>query len=230
VVVLLKLAPVPVVGQTPTDPATAETPGPAGKTPWGEPDLQGIWTSNYETPLQRSPKYANKETFTEEERVELDRLRADIVFKDSRPHSRGSEQDVGGAYSAAIFTSHKPIGRRTSMVVDPPDGRIPPTTPEAQKRSAAIREFNLALLQATDTCKHKLPGCEGGKYGPPSPRRTEPPPSIGPTARRTGVCRSGVFRPACRISAGSAGLCSRLDASRSSTTRARDKGGSASSP
>ena len=39
-----------------------------------------------------------------------------------------------------------------------------------------MREFELALLQATDTCKNKLPGCEGGKYGPPSPRRVEAPP------------------------------------------------------
>src|SRR5258705_12758845 len=39
-----------------------------------------------------------------------------------------------------------------------------------------MREYQLALLQATDLCKNKLPGCEGGKYGPPSPRRNEPAP------------------------------------------------------
>jgi hypothetical protein len=187
VVVLLKLAPIPVVGQTlAADAGAAETAGPAAKTAWGEPDLQGIWTNNYETPLQRSARYANKETLTDEERAALDRIRADIVFKDSRPHSRGSEQDVGGAYSAAIFTSHKPMGRRTSMIVDPPDGRIPPLTAEVQKRNVAIREFNLALLQATDTCKYKLPGCEGGKYGPPSPRRAESPPAYPATTHPAG--------------------------------------------
>ena len=68
------------------------------------------------------------------------------------------------------------MGRRTSLIVDPPDGRMPPTTPEADKRRQEIREFQLALLQATDVCKNKLPGCEGGKYGPPSPRRAETPP------------------------------------------------------
>jgi hypothetical protein len=53
---------------------------------------------------------------------------------------------------------------------------MPPTTPEADKRRQEIREFQLALLQATDVCKNKLAGCEGGKYGPPSPRRAETPP------------------------------------------------------
>ncbi len=156
-------------------------PGQASKetsTPWGEPDLQGIWTSDAETPLQRPARYANREFFTDEERDELDRLRATAIGRESDEsrRQRGSEQDVGGAYNAAIFTTHKPMGRRTSLIVDPPDGRIPPLTPEAQKKRAAIRDFQLALVQATDLCKNKLPGCEGGKYGPPSPRRAEAPP------------------------------------------------------
>ena len=69
VVVLVKLA--PVAGQVPTAKAAAadtEKAGPAGKTAWGEPDLQGIWTNHYEVPLQRPARYANKEFFTEEER------------------------------------------------------------------------------------------------------------------------------------------------------------------
>jgi hypothetical protein len=186
-IVLLKL-----VSVSTANAGAADTTQPAARTPWGEPDLQGIWTNNYEVPVQRPAQYANKEFFTDEERAELDRLRAGIVFKDSRPHTRGSEQDVGGAYSAAIFTSHKPLGRRTSLIVDPPDGRVPPLTPEAKTRSAAIREFNLALLQATYVCKNKLPGCEGGKYGPPSPRRTEPPPYYPATQHPAGG--SGINR------------------------------------
>ena len=51
--------------------------GPAAqKTAWGEPDLQGIWTVEYDTPLQRSPRFANQEFFTEEQRAEFDRLRS----------------------------------------------------------------------------------------------------------------------------------------------------------
>src|SRR5207244_4568671 len=80
VVALLTLA--PIAGQAPTARATAgdaEKAGPAGKTPWGEPDLQGIWTNHYEIPVERPARYANKEFFTEEERAELDRQRAGLL-------------------------------------------------------------------------------------------------------------------------------------------------------
>ena len=63
------------------------------------------------------------------------------------------------------------------MIVDPPNGLIPAMTPEAQKIVAADRQFRLALLQATETCKSKSVACSGGKYDPtPSPRLAEPPP------------------------------------------------------
>jgi hypothetical protein len=181
VVLLLKVAPVPVVGQAPTATAqagAAAKAGPAPKTPWNEPDLQGLWTYDFEVPLQRPSRYANREFFTEEEQAKLDKERAVAIGReaDESRRKRGSEQDVGGAYNAAIFTTHKHMGQRTSLIVDPPDGKIPPLTPEAQKRRAAIREFQLALLQATDVCKNNLQGCQGGKYGPPSPRRGETPP------------------------------------------------------
>ena len=159
VTVLLKLAPVPVAGQAQRAPGQAEA-APAGPTPWGEPDLQGIWTTNYEIPLQRPARYADQEFFTDEDRAELDRERARIIGADLRRSDKGSEQDVGGAYSAAIFLSHKHMGRRTSLIVDPPDGRIPPLTPEAQQRRDAIREYQLALLQATDVCRNNLPACQ----------------------------------------------------------------------
>ncbi len=64
VTVLLQLAPTPVAGQAQTDPGQeAATP-----TPWGDPDLQGIWTTDYEIPLQRPTRYADKDFFTDEER------------------------------------------------------------------------------------------------------------------------------------------------------------------
>lgn len=150
--------------------------GPTLMTTWGDPDLQGIWREDYETPLQRPAIFAGKEFVTDEERAELDRIRAAApIDNDVGIAPRGSEQDVSGAYNS-VFRSVRPTGRRTSLVVDPRDGRIPPMTPEAQNRRQAIREFELALLQATDTCRNKLPGCEGGKYGAPSPRRAETPP------------------------------------------------------
>jgi hypothetical protein len=67
----------------------------------------------------------------------------------------------------------RPTGRRTSLVVDPADGQIPALSPEAVQRIGNYRTFQLALLQATVTCKNKEAPCQGGTYGPPSPKRQE---------------------------------------------------------
>jgi len=144
------------------------------KTSWGEPDLQGIWdTTPVQIPLQRPAKYKDQEFFTEAQIAELDKVRAAMPGNETRS-VRGTEQDVAGAYNA-VFTSRRPTGRRTSLIVDPPDGRIPPVTPEVQQRREHVRAWALALLEATDTCKNKMPGCEGGKYtGKVTPRRYEP--------------------------------------------------------
>src|SRR5918993_26259 len=76
-------------------PAPEGAAGPAPKTAWGAPDLQGIWTNTHEVPLQRPARYANQEFFTEEERAELDKERTAIVSQDVRRYEKGSEQDVG---------------------------------------------------------------------------------------------------------------------------------------
>jgi hypothetical protein len=178
VAMLLTLTRVPVEGQSAT--------GAAPKTAWGDPDLQGIWTDPYQTPLQRPTQFANKELFTNEERAALDKQRAGILRRDQRVE-RGSERDVAGAYNA-VFQSVRPTGKRTSLIVDPPDGRIPALTPEATKRNEVEREYRLALLQPTETCKKGDAACAGGKYGPVSPRRTEMPPfyNTGRTNRNDG--------------------------------------------
>ncbi len=156
--------------------AAVGKPGATLKTPWGEPDLQGIWTDEFDTALQRPPRFANQEVFTEAQREELDRERT-ALYSDERPAERGTEFDVARAYNHAVFLSNKRVGARTSLVVDPPDGRIPGLTPAAQKMAAADRAFRLALLQSTETCKTKSDRCRGGKYDPaPSPRRGDPPP------------------------------------------------------
>jgi hypothetical protein len=155
--------------------ASAIAPSEALKTPWGEPDLQGIWMDETDTPLQRPAKYATQEFFTEAQRAELDAQRAALGGKDRR-RERGTELDVTGSYND-LFISRKHAGVRTSRIIDPPDGRIPQFTPEAQKIAAAEREFRLALLQSTETCKIEYRSCAGGKYDPtPSPRFAERPP------------------------------------------------------
>jgi hypothetical protein len=162
--------------QAPAASAPATAPAAALKTPWGEPDLQGIWTDEFDTPLQRPARYADKEFFTAAQRAELDQQRAALLERDKRGE-RGTEADVAQAYNFAVFLSTKHTGARTSRIVDPPNGRLPPLTAEAQKAAAADREFRLALLQATETCKTKAVECSGGKYDPtPSPRRAELPP------------------------------------------------------
>jgi hypothetical protein len=182
-VAVVSLAMGTVSCQTPTTTREAPTTaavktGPAPKTPWGEPDLQGIWTRDADIPLQRPAKYANREFFTDDERAALDRQISGIVGRDSieARRSRGTERDVNSEYSQAIFTSHLHVGKRTSLIVDPPDGRMPALTPEAQKAANALRQFQLALLQPTAACKEQLRGCAGGTYGPVSARRNETPP------------------------------------------------------
>ncbi len=149
--------------------STAQTSAQAPTTAWGEPDLQGVWMDETDTPLQRPAKYADQEFFTAAQRAELDAQRASLGGKDNR-RERGTELDVTGSYND-LFISRKRAGVRTSRIVDPPNGRIPQFTPEAQKIAAAEREFRLALLQSTETCKIEYRSCAGGKYDPtPSPR------------------------------------------------------------
>jgi len=159
--------------------SSAQTPAASVtvvKTPWGEPDLQGIWTDEFDTALQRPPRYANQEFFTEAQREELDKERS-ALYGEERPAERGTEYDVARAYNHAVFLSNKHVSARTSLIVDPRDGRIPRLTPQAQKRAADEREFRLALLQSTETCKNETVRCRGGKYDPmPSPLRAGLPP------------------------------------------------------
>jgi hypothetical protein len=125
-----------------------------------------------DTPLQRPAALGDREFYTEEERAKQDADKGQRLGRDRRVE-RGSEQDVAGAYNA-VFISVKRTGLRTSRVVDPPNGRIPATTPEAQKAAAEDRAFRLALLQSTTTCKSKMQACNGGAYDPaPSPRLNE---------------------------------------------------------
>jgi len=162
---------VSVAAQAPSDKAQT---GSASKTSWGDPDLQGIWNDDYTIPLQRPAQYAGKESLTDAEIADLDKLRATLSSFGDKRGEPGTEVDVAGAYNS-VFTTRKHTGRRTSMIVDPPDGRVPPLTPMVQERNKELRELMLAHLEATQACKSKLPGCEGGKYtGVASPRMKEP--------------------------------------------------------
>src|SRR5215813_2973459 len=107
--------------------------GPTPKTPWGEPDLQGTWFVLESVPLERPAQYAGRAFLTEDEVAALDKQKSVDPGRNAR--SDNSSQDVAGAYNA-VFNSVLKTSKRTSMITDPPDGKIPPLTPEAQQRQA----------------------------------------------------------------------------------------------
>jgi len=108
------------------------------RTPWGDPDLQGAWSNATTTPLQRPAKYAGREFLTEQERQALDQ---ETSIGTDRRGPVGSERDVNDAYNQFWWERGWSDGR-TSLIYDPPDGRIPPLTPEAQKRQAELTRLN----------------------------------------------------------------------------------------
>jgi hypothetical protein len=110
--------------------ATAKA-GPAPRTAWGDPDLQGTWFVKEGIPVERSAANANKEFLTDEEMAASDRQKGVDPGRNAR--SADAAADVNGAYNA-VFNSVLKTGRRTSLIIDPPDGRIPPLVDGAQGR------------------------------------------------------------------------------------------------
>ena len=108
-------------------------------TPWGDPDLQGIWSPGYTlTPLERPARFGTREYLTDAEVAELESAQRVSEGRDFRPDA-GTVADVEGAYNDAFTGRGDRViwTRRTSLVVDPPDGRIPPLTAEARARGVS---------------------------------------------------------------------------------------------
>ena len=108
--------------------ASVAKTGTALRTPWGDPDLQGTWFVMYDVPLERSAANAGKEFLTDAEVAAADAKKGLDPGRNAR--SSGA-QDVSGAYNA-VFNSVLRTGKRTSMIIDPPDGKIPPLVAGAQ--------------------------------------------------------------------------------------------------
>ena len=121
-----------------------QTPAPAApRTPWGDPDLQGIWSSKTQTPLERPAEYDGREFLTDEEVAALERGALSDRGRDVRADT-GSLLDVADAYNniwSSTYGRTVVRTRRTSLIVDPGDGRLPALTPEGQQRVDAEREF-----------------------------------------------------------------------------------------
>ena len=111
--------------------AAPETKSAVPRTSWGVPDLQGTWYVEADVPLQRSAANAGKEFLTDEEIAASDKKKGLDPGRNAR--SANKEADVTGAYNA-VFNSVLRTGRRTSMIIDPPDGKIPPLVADAQGR------------------------------------------------------------------------------------------------
>ena len=122
----------------------APKPWVAPRTPDGQPDLQGTWTNGTITPFERPAELAGKEFFTEQEAADYARQLLQRTNADRR--DGGAEADVGRAYNDAWYDRGNkvvPTGR-TSLVVDPPDGKVPPFTPEGQQKADARAEARRA--------------------------------------------------------------------------------------
>jgi hypothetical protein len=117
--------------------AVVMSPAPAGAqtTPWGDPDLQGVWTNQTPIPLERPAALAEKAVFTREEAAEFERTALPRLLK----AVAGGIPTSGELNEIWLETQHGKVSpsRRTSLVIDPDDGRIP-YTPEGRKRWEAI--------------------------------------------------------------------------------------------
>src|SRR5213083_954605 len=155
VLAAMSLPAVSVAGQAPASAATRAAAKPAAaparpyvqpKTPWGDPDLQGIWNDATSTPLQRPARLGEKGVLAAEEADVYAEELAEDLNRDRR--DGGPEADVNRAYNEHWMDARRlkiTEDKRTSLIVDPPDGRIPPQVtlpPERQKARAARAEAN----------------------------------------------------------------------------------------
>src|SRR5688500_9769941 len=107
----------------------------APRTPWGEPDLQGTFSNRTITPFERPANVNGREFFTPEEVAALEKRAAEQNGDEER--SKGTRGDVERAYNDFWWDrGTKVTTPRTSLVVDPPDGRVPALTEDAKKRAA----------------------------------------------------------------------------------------------
>jgi hypothetical protein len=122
------------------------------KTAWGTPDLNGLWDFRTITPLERPANLADKEFLTEAEAAKLEQ---EVIERNREIDSRPAERTTAGGNvdrredgSPGFYNNFwldggtKPVGtRRTSLVIDPPNGKVPPLTPAAQKRAEERRAY-----------------------------------------------------------------------------------------
>jgi hypothetical protein len=117
----------------------AQTPArsAAPRTPWGDPDLQGLWTNATITPFERPTNLSDRPILTEQEAAEYETQT--LAARDADNRGGGTDADLGRAYNQFWYDRGTKVvaTRRTSLIVDPPDGRMPPLTSAGQQRADA---------------------------------------------------------------------------------------------
>jgi len=140
-----------LVAQTRATPVAASSQrGWTERTPWGDPELQGEWTSEgeYGVPLERPAQYGTRQFLTDEEyakRLEEVRLRDE---KDLAPVNVLSGKTEGPNAPIPHWREYNTTSRRTSLIIDPPNGRLPPRT--AQARPLPVQRCG--TLQGGEPC------------------------------------------------------------------------------
>jgi len=127
------LVTLPIVGQAPAAKAKARTPKvyTPPKTPWGDPDLEGVWPGNMGVPMQRNAKLGERSTLTDEEYAAKEVAAAKQAQADSE--SVVASDSKIGIGPPSYWTERGKPSRQTSLIVDPPNGRLPDLTAEAVK-------------------------------------------------------------------------------------------------
>ncbi len=138
--------------------STATQKGTVERTPDGRPDFQGVWANNTVTPFQRPKHWEGKTTLTDAEIKELQQVAEKIYENDGdaqfgdglilaileRIEKPGSYDPGTGNYNQFWIVGRDWHDRRTSLITDPPDGKLPPLTAEAQARRAEEVEHRKA--------------------------------------------------------------------------------------
>jgi hypothetical protein len=160
----------PIAGQTQL--AAARVPDKTAKsstslhTPDGRPDLQGIWSFALLTPLERPADLAGKAALTDQEAAEFARNTISRNNKDRRDGGGGA--DVSRAYNDLFWDFGTRASNQTSLIVDPPNGKLPPMTPEGQKKAAAYLAMYVSSTPAGPEDRPLWERCiVGFNSGPP---------------------------------------------------------------
>ena len=135
---------------------TATLFGSPHRTPWGDPDLQGIWSNQTPTPLERPDELAGKQTLTAEEAADFEKTSLERLLTTFAPLVPTS-----GEFNEIWLETSKgkvPPGRSTSLIIDPPDGKVP-YTPEGQKRWDAVPKMGKPLLANVPEDRNQVERC-----------------------------------------------------------------------